>query len=96
VWTFLKRAVAGSIAAAIRDTDSPRSDRTFRRIWSRFQRSQTAIRTALLSRGPPPDGPTASSRQPAAAQVLTHLLSAFPQAECPIAAFQQATQAFFV
>ena len=96
VWAFLKRAVAGTIAAAIRDIKSSRSDRTFRRVWSRFQRNQSAIRTALLSRGPPPDGPAPSSRQPAAAQVLAHLLSAFPQADCPIAAFQQATRSFFV
>jgi hypothetical protein len=96
VWAFLKRAVAGSIAAAIRELNSSRSDRTFRRVWRRFQRNQSAIRTALLSRGPPPDGPAASSRRPAAAQVLTHLLSAFPQADCPLAAFQQATRSFFV
>jgi hypothetical protein len=96
VWTFLQRIVAGSIAAAIGATDSPRSERTFRRIWSRFQRAQSAIRTALLSRGPPPDRPAASSRRPAAAQVLAHLQSTFPQADCPIAAFQQATRSFFV
>jgi hypothetical protein len=96
VWTFLKRAVAGSIAAAIRETDCPRCDRTFRRIWNRFQRGQSAIRTALLSRGPPPEGAAASSRRPADAQVLAHLQSTFPQAECPIAAFQQATRSFFL
>ena len=96
VWTFLKRAVAGSIAAAIRDTDSPRSDRTFRRIWSRFQRGQSAIRTALLNRGPPPDWTAASSRRPAEAQVLAHLQSTFPQVDCPIAAFQQTTRSFFM
>lgn len=96
VWTFLKRAVAGTIATAIRDTDSPRSDRTFRRIWTRFQRGQSAIRTALLNRGPPPEGLAPSSRRPAAAQLLAHLLSAFSQDDCPIAAFQQATRSFFV
>jgi hypothetical protein len=96
LWKFLKKAVAGSITAAIRETDCPRSDRTCRRIWSRFQRGQSAIRTALLSRGPPPDLPTASSRQPAAAQTLAHLQAAFPHADCPIAAFQQASRSFFV
>jgi hypothetical protein len=96
VWTFLQRAVAGSIAAAIRAIKSSRSDRTLRRVWARFQRNQTAIRTALLSRGPPPDAPAASSRRTAAAQVLAHLSSTFPQADCPIAAFQQATRSFFV
>jgi hypothetical protein len=96
LWKFLKKAVAGSITAAIRETNCPRSDRTFRRIWSRFQRRQSAIRTALLGRGPPPDLPAASSRRPAAAQVLAHLQAAFPHADCPIAAFQQATRSFFV
>jgi hypothetical protein len=96
VWTFLKCAVAGSIAAATRATNSPRSDRTFRRIWHRFQQSQSAIRTALLIRGPPPEGSAASSRRPAEAEVLTHLRSTFPQADCPIAAFQQTMRSFFV
>ena len=96
VWAFLQRAVAGSIAAAIRAIKSSRSDRTLRRVWSRFQRNQSAIRTALFSRGPPPDGPAASSRRPAIAQVLTHLAATFPNADCPLAAFQQATRAFFV
>jgi len=96
VWAFLQRAIAGSIAAAIRDIKSSRCDRTFRRVWARFRRNQTAIRTALLSRGPPPNGPAASSCRTAAAQVLAHLQSTFPDADCPIAAFQQATRAFFV
>jgi hypothetical protein len=92
VWAFLKRAIAGTIAA----TNSPRSDRTFRRIWSRFQRGQSAIRTALLSRGPPPDRPAPSSRRPTEAQVLDHLQATFPHTDCPIAAFQQATRSFFL
>jgi len=100
VGAFLKHAVAGSIAAAIRATHCVRSDRTLRRIWTRFQRAQSAIRTALLSRGPPPlwppDGPAASSRRPTAAHVLAHLQSTFPQADCPVAAYQQATRSFFV
>ena len=96
VWTFLQRAVAGSIAAAIRASKSSRSDRTLRRVWARFQRNQSAIRTALLSRGPPPDGSAASSRRPVAAQVFAHLSATFPHADCPIAAFQQATRFFFV
>ncbi len=101
VWGFLQRAVAGSIASAIRETDCPRSDRTFRRVWPRFRRNQSAIRTALLSRGPPPDWPppewpACSSPRPADAQVLNHLQATFPPADCPIAAFQQATHSFFL
>jgi hypothetical protein len=96
LWAFLQRAVVGTIADAIRATNGPLSDRTFQRIWDRFDRGQSAIRTALLARGPPPELPAASVRRPAAAQVLAHLRTAFPDTECPIAAFQQATRSFVV
>jgi hypothetical protein len=96
VWAFLKRAVAGTIAAAIRATQSTRSDRTMRRVWTRFQRAQSAIRTALLNRGPPPEISAAAFRRPAAAHVLAHLQSTFPRAGCPVAAFQPATRSFFI
>ena len=36
LWRFLQRAVAGSIAAAIRAADGHLSDRTWQRIWKRF------------------------------------------------------------
>ena len=96
LWTFLQRAVVGSIAAAIRTTDCQRSERTFQRIWKRFDIGQSKIRTALISRGPPPALPTSSSPRPVAAQVLAHLQATFPHADCPIAAFQQATRSFFI
>jgi hypothetical protein len=96
LWRFLKQAVSDSIAAAIRATKCHRSDRTFQRIWKRFDRRQSAIRTALLGRGPPPDLPTGSARRPAAAQVLAHLQATFPDADSPIAAYQLATRSFFL
>jgi hypothetical protein len=97
LWRFLQQAVAGSIAAAIRATGSLRSDRTWQRVWKRFDRCQSTIRTALLGRGPPvPPVPTESPRRPAAAQVLAHLQATFPHDDCPIAAFQQATRSFFI
>lgn len=96
LWTFLQRAVVGSIADAIHTTNCPCSDRTFQRIWKRFDRGQSAIRTALLNRGPPPELLAAPARRPAAAQVLAHLQATFPHDDCPIAAFQQATRSFFV
>jgi len=96
LWTFLQRAVAGSIVAAIRATGSLRSDRTWQRIWKRFDRAQSAIRTALSGRGPPPELPIESTRRPATAQVLAHLQAAFPNADCPIAAFQFSMRSFFV
>ncbi|MEI6700097.1 MAG: hypothetical protein WCK99_13950 [Mycobacteriaceae bacterium] len=97
LWRFLQHAVAGSIADAVRATGSALSDRTWQRLWNRFDRSQSAIRTALLARGPPvPPVPTGAARRPVAAQVLAHLRAAFPHADCPIAAYQQTMRSFFV
>jgi hypothetical protein len=77
----------------------PLSDRTWRRNWKRFQQAQSNIRTALCSRCPPPelaaDSSAAPSRRPAA-HVLAHLQAAFPDAPCPIAAFQQAMRTSFM
>jgi hypothetical protein len=79
---FLQRAVAGTVAA-VDASNGPRSNRTFQRIWRRFDRGQGAIRTALLSRGPPPTLPADSARRPAAAHVRAHLRATFPH-DCPI------------
>jgi hypothetical protein len=92
--TFLRRAVADGLAAAIRAATGPRSDRTWQRLWTRFDRAQSRIRTALWGRGPPPEFPPGTVRRPDAAQVLAHLHAAFPDADCPLAAFQQATRSF--
>jgi hypothetical protein len=63
------------------------------RVWQRFQHAQSSIRTALFGRRSPPELPTG---HPPAAQVLAHLLVAFPDTPCPIAAFQHSLRAFFV
>ena len=94
--TFLQLAIVGTIVAAIKATKCQRCDRTFQRIWKRFDRGQSAIRTALLGRGPPPELPATHARRPAAAQVLAHLQTAFPNTDCPIAAFQHSMRSFFV
>jgi hypothetical protein len=95
VWRFLQRAVASSIAAACRFVaDCQRSDRTWQRIWKRFDLGQSRLRTALSACCPPPDQP-ADSRRPAT-QVLAHLQAAFPDANCPITVFQHTTRTFFV
>ena len=100
VWRFLKDAVAGSMAAAFRAVaDCRRSDRTWQRLWKRFDLGQSKIRTALSGRCPPPKLPAALPVQTAcrpAAQVLAHLQAAFPNTDCPIAAFQHALRTFFV
>jgi len=94
--TFLQHAVTGSISRAVQAVNYPRSERTFQRIWKRFDRAQSCIRTALLGRGPPPELPAASARRPVAAQVLDHLQASFPNTDCPITAFQLATRSFFI
>src|SRR5438094_10323954 len=47
LWKFLKLATTGSILAAIRAADRHVSDRTWQRIWKRFNQGQSKIRTAL-------------------------------------------------
>jgi hypothetical protein len=99
LWRFLQRAVCDGIHAAIRAADCHRSDRTLRRIRKRFDQAQSTIRTALFGRCPPPKPAPLSAqpaRHPATAQVLAHLQDAFPDADCPIAAFQHALRTFFV
>lgn len=93
LWKFLQRAVADGIAAAIRAVKCHLSDRTMQRVWQRFDLGQSKIRTALLERCKPPD--LSASHRPVA-QVLAHLHAAFPDADCPIAAYQHATKTFFV
>jgi hypothetical protein len=94
LWRFLQRAALDTIAAAIRAVlDCRRSDRTWQRIWKRFDLGQSNIRTALAALCPPPNVPT--SHRPAA-HVVAHLKAAFPDANCPITAFQHTTHSFFV
>ena len=91
VWRFLHRAVTGSIAAATRTVaEYERSDRTWQRLWKRFTLAQSTIRTALWRRCPPPK---LSAERPEA-QVVAHLQAAFPQADCPLAAFQHTSRLF--
>jgi hypothetical protein len=99
LWRFLQAAVAGSILAAGRALDCQLSERSWQRIWDRFDQAQSKIRTALSGRCPPPQAPlpfpALDARQPAA-QVLAHLQAVFPGIHCPIAGFQFAMHAFFV
>jgi hypothetical protein len=95
LWRFLRRAASGCLAAAIRAVGCHLSDRTWQRIWKRFDRGQSKIRTALSSRCPPPELPPEPGQRPAA-HVLAHLHAAFPDALCPVAAFQHTLRTFFV
>jgi hypothetical protein len=99
LWRFLQDAVANGIVAAIGALGSWLSDRTWRRIWQRFDLAQSKIRTALCGRCPPPESlprPPTNPAHQAAAQVLAHLQAAFPDVNCPIAAFQLTMRSFFI
>jgi hypothetical protein len=104
LWRFLGRAAADGILAAIRAVNSHLSDRTWLRIWKRFDLAQSKIRTALSGRCPPPElPPELPADERPAAHVLAHLQAAFPnpcpRAGCqhgPVAAFQHTMRTFFV
>jgi hypothetical protein len=95
LWRFLQLALAGTLHAAIRALDCYLSDRTLQRIWKRFDRGQSKIRTALSALGPPPALPAPPARRPAT-HVLAHLQAVFPDADCPITAFQHTLHTFFL
>lgn len=92
LWRFLQGAVGQGIRAASRAAGHL-SDRTGQRIWRRFDLAQSKIRTALSGRCLPPQLP--AEHRPAV-HVLAHLQAAFPNAPCPIAAFQHSLRTFFV
>jgi hypothetical protein len=99
LWRFLQCTVASGILAAIATLDSWLSDRTMQRIWQRFHRGQSKIRTALWEHCPPPESlprPPTNPAHQAAAQVIAHLLAAFPDVNCPIADFQLTMRTFFM
>jgi hypothetical protein len=99
LWRFLQCTVVNGILAASRAEDYRLTVRGLQRVWKRFGLAQSKIRTALCGRCQPPESlpepPTNPARLPAA-QVLAHLQAAFPDAHCPIAAFQYSTRAFLV
>jgi hypothetical protein len=90
---FLHRVVADGSGAARRAFLGLRSERTWLRLWQRFRRAQSQIRSALSGRCAPPQLPAA--HRPAS-QTLAHLQAAFPNDPCPIAAFQHTLRTFFV
>ena len=94
LWMFLQAVVVGGIGEAIRRVNCHLSDRQMQRIWKRFDLGQSHIRTALWQQCEPPE--LAKSPQSPAAEVLAHLLAAFPHADCPIAAFQHTLRMFFI
>jgi len=93
LFRFLRLVLARGLLAGIRDFRGHLSDRTLIRIWNRFRLGGSKIRTALMQRCAPPQ--LLLEHRPEA-QVLAHLHTAFPDATCPIAAFQHTMRTFFV
>ena len=93
LWAFLKGAVtSGNKLQAFRDLQSGLSDSAPYRIWKRFLRAQSAIRTALGRWRPPP---RITSSRPEEL-TLAHLVAACGNHPSPIAAFQAKLQACFM
>jgi hypothetical protein len=94
LWEFLRQAaLTGNKRQAFRSLENRLSESAAYRIWKRFERAQSAIRTALATLRKPPE---IASRQPAQL-TLAHLEAAFDQHPLnPIAAFQVTLQTFFV
>ncbi len=99
LWRFLQLAAAGSILTAIGAAGGHLSDRTWQRVWKRFDLGQSKIRTALVDLCQPPIPPARLPNEPPrrpAAEVIAHLKAAFPDVRCPVAAFQHSFRTFFV
>ena len=86
LWVFLKQAVgSNNKLRAFRRLNSGLSDSASYRIWKRFSKAQSAIRTALTALCKPPKINSGSSAE----LTLAHLEKAFgQQLLSPIAAFQ--------
>ena len=89
---FLQRAATDGIRAALPVADRF-SERTGYRLWKRFSQGQSAIRTVLSTRGPPPALP---ADRGVAAHTLAHLHAAFPHPDCPFTTFQRSLRTFFL
>lgn len=93
LWTFLKNVLRlGDKTNALRGLSAGMSISSAYRIWKRFTNRQSYLRTTLAKICPPP---LSRSHQPAE-QTIAHLQAAFPDAACPIVAFQQQLQIAFL
>ena len=94
--TFLKRASpAACRRPPRRAAGGYLCDPNLARLWKRSTSASAASARHSWGLCPPPEGAAAATR-PLAAQILAHLHDAFPNADCPIAAFQMTLNAFFL
>jgi hypothetical protein len=94
LWRFLKNIAAGlNKINAFKIAGLRFSHTTCYRLWKRFSRCQTKIRTRLLPLCHPPELQRAFSP---AIQTITHLRRAFKNTGCPVTAFQKHFQTAFL
>jgi len=98
LWEFLEHAVtSGNKSQAFQNLGSSMNDSATYRIWKRFLHAQAAIRTALSALCPPPKQPDGGNLGCPAQGTIAHLKEACKDSPLnPIAAYQAATQSFFI
>lgn len=97
LWEFLQATAAtGNKRQAFARLGSSMSDSAPYRIWKRFQKAQSDLRTALSTLCPPPKIDSTQSGDSPATSTLAHLSEAFSGHKLtPITAFQNTLQTFF-
>ncbi len=94
LWKFIKLVLLlGNKAEALRQLNADFSISSAYRIWKRVVNSQSHLRTALDQRCLAPSLPHAD--QPVQ-QTVAHLEAAFPGEQCPVAAYQDQLQIWFL
>lgn len=98
LWQFLERAAgSGNKSGALQTLKCDMSGSAAYRIWKRFLHAQSVIRTALVAICPPPKQQADNGYTTAAQATIDHLKEAFKESTLnPIAAYQAATQSFFI
>ncbi len=92
LWAFLKGVRGGlSRKAAWECLKSSFSLESAYRLWNRFRQAQSHIRTRLLHHHGDPPSASTNTTEPLF-ELIDHLIAAFPQSSCPVAAFQERLQ----
>jgi len=98
LWQFLEQAATtGNKSQAFQALGCSLSDSATYRIWKRFLKAQSTIRTKLVTLCPPPKQSAGNLSQTPAQTTIEHLKEAFKDSMLnPIAAYQAQMQSFFI
>lgn len=98
LWQFLGQATTpGNKSRAFQTLGCSLSESATYRIWKRFLKAQSTIRTKLVTLCPPPKQSVGNLTQTPAQVTIEHLKEAFKDSTLnPIAAYQAHTQSFFI